>query len=235
MGVIVSTLFAHRDCPQRNIRFGLQNCAAWADSLRAQGLRGVVLYSNMHLGFMAREYEHIDFILAPDFFPEWQDALEWNVVDVRWLMYDYWLQQVKPDAVFFTDISDVIVRQNPFTHIQPDTVYCGDEPSIVNHPWMQKTAHAANDQKISKFLQAAGQQQLLNAGILGGYYAPVCRFIAEMRAQGLHACPKTIDMLYFNYVGYNLPAGLSLQHGAPVNSVFRGNEVDRTDVWFVHK
>lgn len=235
MGVIVSTLFAHHACPQRNIRFGLQNCSAWAESLRALELSGVVFYSNIHTGFTAREYSHIEFILAPDFFPEWQDALDWNAVDARWLLYDFWLQQAKPAAAFFTDISDVLVKQNPFPHLQPNTVYCGDEPTIVNHAWMQTIARAANDPKISAFLKSHAKQQLLNAGVLGGQYEPVTRFIREMRDQGLHACHKTIDMLYFNYVGYNLPAGLTLQHGAPVNSVFRGNEVNRTDVWFVHK
>jgi hypothetical protein len=235
MSVIVSTLFAHHACPQRNTRFGLQNCSAWANSLRELELPGVVFYSNIHTGFMEREYSNIEFIRATDFFPEWQDALDWNAVDVRWLLYDFWLRRARPDAVFFTDISDVLVKQNPFSQLQPATVYCGDEPTTVNHPWMHQIARAAGDPKINKFLKTHGSQQLLNAGVLGGHYDPVMRFIQEIRNQGLHPCHTTIDMLYFNYVGYNLPAGLTLQHGAPVNSVFRGNEVNRTDVWFVHK
>lgn len=235
MGVIVSTLLAHRACPQRRSIFGPSQCVAWAESLQALNLRGIVFYSNIYAGFAAKCYPNVEFISAADFFPAWQDLLEWNAVDARWVLYDYWLQRTTEPAVFFTDVSDVLVKQNPFPQLQADTLYCGDEPTIVNCNWMQQTARYANDPQINSFLKAAGQKPLLNAGVLGGSRADVHTFIQEMRAQGLHSCTKTIDMLYFNYVGYNLPARLKLCHGAPVTSNFRGNEVERTDVWFVHK
>lgn len=235
MGVIVSTLFAHKNCPQRNMRFGLSNCAEWADSLAALNLRGVVFYSGISVAFISRTYPHIEFIHAPSVFNEWPEADNWNAVDLRWLVYQNWLKKTLEPAAFFTDISDVLVKQDPFPLIREDVLYCGDEPRTLSHDWMYMAASRAGDQSMRQFIDANRNLPLLNAGVIGGKIATLRLFVDRLFDVGLKECRYTVDMLYVNYVARNLPADLSLQHGQPVNSVFRGNQRDRTDVWFVHK
>ena len=60
----------------------------------------------------------------------------------RYFIYKEYLQKYKAEieSVFLTDISDVTIGKNPFLDdvfiSNPATIFCGDEPKILNNEWM---------------------------------------------------------------------------------------------------
>ena len=147
--------------------------------------------------------------------------------------------------MFVTDISDVVVIQNPFE--QPlflqssDTLFCGDEQEPLANEWMQNhSTHLRNS--LADFAAHEHQHQqetLLNCGIIGGNIRVMKRLMDNLahihRTHTVHnQTPYTLDMGAFNYVARTQFAQ-HLRHGSPINTVFKQYETERLDCWFRHK
>lgn len=201
----------------------------WAESIRYLGLKGVVLHDGLSDEFTSC-YPYIIFKKV-DEIPE-----KMQLYDYRWLLYYMFVLNNDCGAVFFTDISDVIVRRNPFFEMDEDKLYCGDEPtSISNCEWIQQSKTSLSQlPDYEKFLRS--KNTLLNCGIFGGTASIVEAFLDVMNRyiEALMRRPidGTVDMPIFNYIiwKYKIP----IIHGEPVNSVFKWYQ-DRNDVWFIHK
>lgn len=165
----------------------------------------------------------------------------------RYFVYRDYLQAHAAEIanVFVTDISDVELIQNPFD--QPlftahlDALFCGDEPAILDNPWMHDhCSHIRNLMPTFAAYEEANKQcPLLNCGIIGGSMQTMQALFDEMVAMHTNysfsnQTAYTLDMGVFNYVARTTFAD-RLVHGEPVNTVFKQFETARSDCWFRHK
>ena len=213
----------------------------WAQSIIAGNLQGVIFHNNFsEETCKSFENENITFIKIaydPQFNP--------NVF--RYFAYRDFLQQhiQHINAIFITDISDVVLVNNPFTDPlfcgNPSTLFCGDEPKILHNDWM--IAHAENLREnipdYAAYESTFGNETLLNCGIIGGSASLLFDFLQQLCAIHQHAnsdnkTAYTGDMGAFNYLA-RTTFNEQLIHGAPVNTVFKEYENNRNDCWFKHK
>ena len=213
----------------------------WAQSVTAANLQGIIFHNNFsEETCKSFENENITFIKIaydPQFNP--------NVF--RYFAYrDFLKQQIQQfNAIFITDISDVVLVNNPFTDPlfceNPTALFCGDEPKILHNGWM--IAHAENLRKnipdYTAYESTFGNETLLNCGIIGGSVSLLFDFLQQLCAihQDANSDNKTAytgDMGAFNYLARTV-FNEQLIHGAPVNTVFKEYENNRNDCWFRHK
>jgi hypothetical protein len=214
--------------------------SAWAKSVSAQGLRGVIFHNNFsEATCKANENEHLCFIKV-NYNPQYNP----NVF--RYFVYNEFLNQYSQHIknVFFTDVSDVVVLKNPFQEKlyldNPNSVFCGDEPEILANNWMQQhSEHLRN--KISDYATYETNfknEILLNCGIIGGTIGVMHPFISKLWAIHEHYNfdNKTLytgDMGAFNYL-VRTQYNNRVLHGNPVNTEFKKYDGD-SSCWFKHK
>ncbi len=213
----------------------------WYDSILKLGLRGIVFhntfsektiekYQNKNISFVAVEYDK---------------SLNANVF--RYLVYEAFIQKYETEIanIFVTDISDVMVVQNPFIQSlfleNPDKLFCGDENETLSNEWMM--AHSTHLRNLmsgfSEYEQLNLSQTLLNCGIIGGSIKTM-KILMESIAHihrtytTTNTSAYTLDMGAFNYVA-RTRFGQNLLHGTPINTQFKKYESQRTDCWFRHK
>lgn len=213
----------------------------WAESIENLHLRGIIFHNNLssktckefqndHISFIRIAYKH-----------------QFNPNVYRYFAYRNFLKQYREviKSIFITDISDVVVIKNPFTDSffsdHPNAIFCGDEPQVLNNEWMQ--AHGNHlRQRIpayEAFEKRFGKETLLNCGIIGGSITVFHDFINRLCAihQKFNTDNQTAytgDMGAFNYLA-RMQFNEQLRHGAPVNTIFKQYENERTDCWFRHK
>jgi len=214
--------------------------STWANSITNLGLQGIVfhnnfseatckLYSNDNLHFVKVAYNQ-----------------QFNPNVFRYLVYNEFLNQKAKEIqnLFFTDISDVVVLKNPFQQKlfidNPTSIFCGDEPEIVDNPWMKLHAEHLRAQIEDYVLYESEfkKEVLLNCGIIGGSIKIIQPFIDQLST--IHSTYNTDnktaftgDMGAFNYL-IRTKYNDRLIHGSPVNTVFKTNTYN-DDCWFKHK
>ena len=213
----------------------------WADSLQKNKVQGILFHNNFS-AITAATYESkwLHFVKVaynPDFNP--------NVY--RYAIYHQFIQahQHQLRYIFLTDVSDVVMLNNPFLDpffvTQPQHIFCGDEPTTLNNEWMQE--HSAHFRQ-----QVAGYEAyeisnaaevLLNCGIIGGHIQLMKNFVETLwQFHEKYNCNNptayTGDMGAFNYI-LRSQYPTQICHGAPINTLFKSYENDRKDVWFRHK
>lgn len=214
---------------------------AWADAIVALQMYGIVFHNTFSPETCAQhENEHISFVRV-------EHDTRYNPNVYRYLVYRDFLR-AHPDeieALFVTDISDVVAIKNPFEQPlflqNPNALFCGDEPKPLHNEWM----HAHSEHLRSKITGFAAYEKqfaeapLLNCGIIGGYIQVMGPFIAQL-AQ-LHEqynhdnqTAYTGDMGAFNFLVRSY-FNERLFHGAPCSTVFKAYETERRDCWFRHK
>lgn len=213
----------------------------WAVSMAIAKVKGIIFHNNFSTNTVALfENDYVSFKRI-----DYNQKYNPNVF--RYFVYRDFLQiqRGRIDGVFITDITDVVLVKNPFTDAiftnNPNSIFCGDEPKILMNDWM--IAHSSNLRKnmsdYSVYESSFGESPLLNCGIIGAKAALLYGFIEALcfiheRFNVDNQTAYTGDMGAFNYLArtqYNS----NLIHGIPVNTLFKGFEVDRTDCWFRHK
>jgi hypothetical protein len=213
----------------------------WAESIAAGNVKGVVFHNNLSeetcKSFDKESLSFIKITHDPQFNP--------NVF--RYFVYldflQYHIQNLK--GIFITDVSDVVLVNNPFTDPlfieNPSALFCGDEPKLLNNEWM--IAHAEhlrnNIADYAAYESKFANENLLNCGIIGGSASLVFGFLKELcsihqDANRENNTAYTGDMGAFNYLA-RTKFNHQLIHGAPVNTVFKLYETERSDCWFRHK
>lgn len=213
----------------------------WAESVAALQLNGIIFHNNFTEESWAKyQNDYITFIkiaYSPHFNP--------NVY--RYLVYRDFLRlhSQEIESLFITDISDVVVVNNPFIQLlfinNTGGLFCGDEPKILDNEWM--VAHSEHlRSKIADYAtyeETFASETLLNCGIIGGNIEVMQTFINELcliHEQHNHdnTTAYTGDMGAFNYL-VRTQFNQNLWHGAPINTEFKGYQEDRKDCWFRHK
>ncbi len=213
---------------------------AWCKSIIDLDLSGIIFHNKYSQPF-CKKYtnKHIQFVKI-----EYDACFNPNVY--RYMAYQKYLKTDNTISnIFLTDISDVIVLQNPFIsdYYKNNTtnIFCGDEPKILNNDWMQDhSTHLRNNIKdFAVYEQKFENATLLNCGIIGGninvmkpFIAKLCHIHSTYNQQNTTA--YTGDMGAFNYL-IRTQYNEQVLHGHPINTVFKGYEKDRKDCWFRHK
>ena len=212
----------------------------WANSISKLKLQGIIFHNNCSVATCERCHnEYITFIKI-------EHDVQFNPNVYRYYIYNEFLKLNSAfiNNIFFTDISDVIVLKNPFLEQlytdNPTSIFCGDEPKILNNEWMQQ--HAENlrnnirDYKMYEYNFA--NSVLLNCGIMGGNITIMKQFINKLWAlhQKYNSDNKTAftgDMGAFNYL-IRTQYNNKVIHGKPVNTEFK-KYLENTLCWFKHK
>lgn len=211
----------------------------WTTSIVSQKLIGIVFHNSLSEDICRlHTNKYLQFIRV-----ELDSKYSPNVY--RYFVYQSYLQANTIDNVFVTDITDVVVLQNPFTQAlflnNTHTIFCGDEPETLDNNWMN--SHSQHLRTVinnyAPYEEKHKKSILLNCGIVGGSY-PVMRLFLDKICQ-IHQKYNTYnnsaytgDMGAFNYV-LRTQFQDNIIHGFPVNTVFKAYENDRTDCWFAHK
>jgi hypothetical protein len=214
---------------------------SWADSITDLKLNGIIFHNNFsEKTCLSYQNEYIHFVKI-----DYDSRFNPNVY--RYLVYEQYLQNHSHEIknLFLTDISDVVVLQNPFLHsffIQnKDTIFCGDEPKPLNNEWMQEHSEHLRS-KITDYAdyeEKFGDAILLNCGIVGGNVKVMHELIEKLAT--LHRLYNhdnqssyTGDMGAFNYL-IHTEFNDRFLHGNPINTVFKEYQDLRNDCWFRHK
>ena len=212
----------------------------WAQSIVALDLRAVVFHNSLTKASITKYTSHITFVKV-------QYDEKYNTNIFRYFLYHNFLKEntIAVQNIFVTDITDVVVLQNPF--IQPlftnnaNSIFCGDEPKLLQNDWMN--AHSTHlRSKIKDFaLYEANFKNapLLNCGIIGGNIFIMQLFLQKLCAihKNYNADNKTAytgDMGAFNYL-LRTQYNQNVIHGYPVNTIFKAYQTERRDCWFRHK
>jgi hypothetical protein len=214
---------------------------AWAESIQALGLQGVIFHNNFSEETCQKfSNENISFIEV-----EYNPAFNPNVF--RYFIYRNFLLNFRSSlhSVFITDVSDVVVVQNPFETFlfqeNRDNLFCGDEPKTLDNDWMNDhSTHLRNQiADYAEYEKKFAVSTLLNCGIIGGSADVMSDFLEKLcfiheHFNSNNETAYTGDMGAFNYIARTL-FNERLIHGAPVNTVFKEYERARGDCWFRHK
>ncbi len=213
----------------------------WVDSLIDLELPGILFHNNLSEKTCAvHKNPYVSFVNIV-----YETPLNPNIY--RYFVYRDFLHAYpsRISQLFMTDISDVVAVKNPFEQLlftaNPGTLFCGDEPTVLDNEWMK--AHATHLRaKIADYVEYEEkfqQETLLNCGIIGGNRPVVQEFLEKLcvihqQYNTDNTTAYTGDMGAFNYL-VRTQFNDRLLHGAPVNTVFKAYQQDRTDCWFRHK
>ena len=214
---------------------------AWAESVAAMKLNGVIFHNNFSEETCARyTNEDISFVRI-----EYNPIYNPNVF--RYLVYrDYLAKCTEPiEGVFVTDVSDVTLAQNPFAHPlyieNPSSLFCGDEPKPLLNDWMIAHGEHLRSQipDYVEYEERFASETLLNCGVFGGHYTLFMDFLQQLceiheTYNHSNSTAYTGDMGAFNYLA-RTRFNENLRHGFPVNTEFKAYENERIDCWFRHK
>ncbi len=213
----------------------------WAESIADLQLKGVLFHNNFSAATCAKHQNDYIQLVKVDF------PGPYNPNVYRYFVYCEFLRQhaAQISHVFVTDVADVVVCSNPFIHplfnTHPATLFCGDEPKQLDDAWMMdhSTHLRSRIADFTAYETQFSQATLLNCGVIGGNHAlmqhfleALCQIHAQYNQDNQSA--YTGDMGAFNYL-VRTRFNDCLYHGAPVNTVFKGYEVERRDCWFRHK
>jgi hypothetical protein len=212
----------------------------WCESITKLELQGIIFHNNYSHAFCEKYSNKFIQFIKIDF----DTAYKPNVF--RYLIYDEFLKtQHNIKNIFVTDITDVVVIQNPFKteffKTNTNKIFCGDEPTILQNEWMQ--AHSEHLRlQITDYLQfekTFANEPLLNCGIIGGNIKIMQNLISQLaqihkQYNFENKTAYTGDMGAFNYI-MRTKFNTQFLHGFPINTIFKKYETARTDCWFRHK
>lgn len=214
---------------------------SWVESVTSAKLKGIIFHNNLSKE-TCETYanEFISFI-------EIEYKAEFNPNVFRYFVYRDYLKKhaTQIRAVFVTDVSDVVLLNNPFKDSmfinQTDTIFCGDEDKALDNEWMHDHSAHLREQisDYADYENRFGQETLLNCGIIGGNMPIFFSFLEKLcnihaRYNLLNKTAFTGDMGAFNYLARTQFTD-QIVSGAPINTVFKLYQTDRSDCWFRHK
>lgn len=235
--VILTSYFATRKDPQRNLFVGKDNFAyiePWYLSMKNAGLHGIIFHDHLSPEFVSK-------YTTPDIKFQKVDLTKYKCTSLcvlRFFVYKDYLQTLsateKPRKLFMTDVSDVTVVQSPFKLVvNPDAIYVGDEPKTNgSSKWMEKDYKNAH--LPYEFMK---NEMILNAGVVGGFYCPIMLLLMLMcdHFATMPDSDANCDMATLNFCIRTNWSKENIICGSPLNSVYKNFENQRQDVFFIHK
>lgn len=211
----------------------------WAESIMQHNLQAVVFHNSLTKKNIEQYKNNITFVAV-----DYEEKYNTNVY--RYFLYrDFIASHPSIKNIFVTDITDVVVVNNPFAAKlftdNSNHIFCGDEPKLLHNDWMyDHSTHLRNG--IADFADYEANNKaatLLNCGIVGGnikimqsFLEKICHLHQTYNTNNITAF--TGDMGAFNYL-LRTQFNNAILHGKPVNTIFKMYETSRDDCWFRHK
>lgn len=148
----------------------------------------------------------------------------------RWITkYQYLRDHPEIRYAFCVDSTDVTMLRSPFEEMQPGTLYCGWETTVVGHAWVRRHSESAKD-----WVNGHQNEMLLNCGVVGGDRATLmrlCRRMIDMWAT--HGGDPLQETVWFNMVAREF--GSKLETGPRVTTAFKMHHTSDPHAWWCHK
>jgi hypothetical protein len=168
------------------------------------------------------------------------DKVLLNMVDYRWKLYHNLLEEMTEiKNVYCLDISDVVILRDPFTSMQKEIIYIGDEECTNKENWWMLHRYEMLGLNPIEYID----KKVLNCGIMGGnrtMMLEATKTIALILEKG-NVTNTTTDMAAANHVVYTNYTNKFVS-GLPLNTKYRGgafgfngdnNGAD--EAWIQHK
>lgn len=206
----------------------------WYESIHNLGLDGRIFYDNLSEEFVDQyTTDKIKFIKV--------SCSDYSNLDWRWFCYRNFLEENKFDSVFLTDSSDVSVVKDPSIILKQfpdiDLFACKDSISLSEFPYLN-IHEKFNWNDYLWFHIMANRLDLINMGVIGGNYNNVLIFLNAFCQERIKmGYPEfgQADMWLGQYIFRNILSNKNLLIGYPFTSEFKKYEIDRKDVYFIHK
>ena len=203
------------------------------ESVKNLNLQVRIFYDNLTPEFVVKyTTPGIQFIYVED------SPYSYN--DGRFFYYRNYLENNKFDSVFMTDSSDVTVVKDPSQILQdfPEMDYfiCKDSIKLFQFPYLQFHQKVGWENYMSFFVNQY-EWELINMGVIGGNYENTMLFLNTLCRERIKIGTPTFnsDIWTGNYTFRHLLADKKLLIGEPFTSRFKNYELERKDVYFIHK
>jgi len=233
MDIILSSYYTTKPDPQKDKYINNNNfeyIKYFYNSIKKHNLNCVIFHDNLNDNFI--DMYTTDKILFIKINLDQYKRTSLN--DIRFYVYYEYIKNNDINNVIFTDISDVIVINNPFdNYIQKNYIYiCKDRNRTLNHYWVKNKIEQAYNKSI--FNDISMDNILLNAGVIGGYKDIIIKFLKLVLAEFENTNLKSnANMPVINYIIHKYFKYMYIC-GYPFCSEFFKNEI-RNDVYFKHK
>ncbi|EBM9969425.1 MULTISPECIES: glycosyltransferase family 2 protein [Citrobacter] len=227
--LVITTLLTSQPDPQRGRKMkpDPQVLQAWADSI--SGALPIVLADELKESPTgAGLFEVPPLAMSPYF--------------ARWLhIYQYLRAHPEYHLVWCTDGTDVEMLREPWEEMAPGKIYVGSEHKTYFDEWMKDNHHG---KAYSEFFELHRDEQLLNAGLIGGCREDVMEFahriirqhylIESHRFWKMEAAPATlVDMGAFGMAAKSF--GNRIVTGPLVHTIFKTDGFGKETAWWKHK
>ncbi|QLV31339.1 glycosyltransferase family 2 protein [Citrobacter freundii] len=227
--LVITTLLTSQPDPQRGRKMkpDPQALQAWADSI--SGALPIVLADELKESPTgAGLFEVPPLGMSPYF--------------ARWLhIYQYLRAHPEYHLVWCTDGTDVEMLREPWVEMAPGKIYVGSEHKTYFDEWMKDNHHG---KAYSVFFELHRDEQLLNAGLIGGCREDVMEFahriirqhylIESHRFWKMETAPATlVDMGAFGMAAKSF--GNRIVTGPLVHTIFKTDGFGKELAWWKHK
>ncbi|MBX8971294.1 MULTISPECIES: glycosyltransferase family 2 protein [Citrobacter] len=227
--LVITTLLTSQPDPQRGrkVKPDPQVLQAWADSI--SGALPIVLADELKESPTgAGLFEVPPLGMSPYF--------------ARWLhIYQYLRAHPEYHLVWCTDGTDVEMLREPWEEMAPGKIYVGSEHKTYFDEWMKDNHHG---KAYSEFFELHRDEQLLNAGLIGGCREDVMEFahriirqhylIESHRFWKMEAAPATlVDMGAFGMAAKSFCNRIVT--GPLVHTIFKTDGFGKETAWWKHK
>ncbi|WNP33594.1 glycosyltransferase family 2 protein [Enterobacter kobei] len=227
--VVITTLLTSQPDPQRGVKLAADpgSLQAWANSV--SGADAVVLADEL-----VTAPGNATLIRVP--------PVQMSPYFARWLhIYQYLRAHPEYRRVWCTDGTDVEMLREPWADMEPGKIYVGSEHKTYADEWMKANHHG---KAYREFLEQHRDDQLLNAGLLGGSREDVMEFahrivrqhylIESHRFWKMETAPATlVDMGAFGMAAKSF--GDRIVTGPKVHTIFKTDGVGKEHAWWKHK
>lgn len=155
-----------------------------------------------------------------------QVKAERNPYFQRWFTYYDYLLKSEAKLVFCVDSTDVVMLHDPFTEIDNQHIYVGDEREKLGNNWVSEHHPVLGN------VFGGSQLPLLNLGVLGGSPSLLIPLMFDFKVLYMmfgEALGQT-DMAAFNLLLHTKYKDIVV-HGAPVNTQFKKFETETLAYW----
>lgn len=205
----------------------------WYNSVNNLNLEGRIFYDNLSDDFL-NQYttDKIKFIKV--------NPSDYSNNDWRFFCYRNFLEENVFDSVFLTDGSDVTVVKDPCKIMSSfpsnDLFVCKDSIMLNEFPYLQIHQKAQWDDYVW-FSICQNRLELINMGVIGGDYKNIILFLNKFCETRIRLGDPSFnsDMWIGQYVFRKLLDNKKILIGEPFTSNFKKYEIDRKDVYFIHK
>jgi hypothetical protein len=210
--------------------------AHWYTSIKRLGLKGIIFHDELTDSFVKKyTTENISF--------EKTFLGDLSTNDERFFIYYEYLKNNKYENVFLTDLSDVWFKKDPFEIIDDKyKLWVGSEQEKIDEKkWIVRRFEKIYGKLFAEMMKGI----LYNAGIIGGSYSNIFKFLGAMTNQmnNLKANKKDIlekyhdisfNMAAFNKVLYKQYNKSEIFTGEPLHSPFK-SYLKGGDYYIFHK